>query len=58
MWPQMINEMFWPFAIKAVAERHNSLQIDALEKKLESILYGVKAEYIPVKYYHTLFFQI
>ena len=58
MWPQMINEMFWPFAIKAVAERHNSFQIDTLGKTAESILYGVKAEDILVKSYHTLFFPI
>ena len=30
MWPQMIYDMFWPFTMKAVAERLNSLQIDAL----------------------------
>ena len=28
MWPQMIDEMFWPFAIKAFTERHTSLYID------------------------------
>ena len=32
MWPQMINEMFRPFSIKYVSERHNSLQIDTLGK--------------------------
>ena len=26
MWPQMIDDMFWPFTMKAVAERINSLQ--------------------------------
>ena len=25
MWPNMIDEMFWPFSIRAVAERLNSL---------------------------------
>ena len=24
MWPQMIDDMFWPFAMKAVSERLNS----------------------------------
>jgi hypothetical protein len=28
MWPQMVDQMFWPFAIKAAAERMNSLHID------------------------------
>ena len=28
LWPNMIDEMFWPFVIKAVAERLNSLQVD------------------------------
>jgi hypothetical protein len=27
MWPQMIDTMFWPFAFKAAAERHNCLSI-------------------------------
>ena len=33
MWPQMIDEMFWPFAIKAFAERHTSLHIDHNRRK-------------------------
>ena len=28
MWPNMIDEMFWPFSIKDFAERLNSLQVD------------------------------
>ena len=55
MWSQMINEMFRNFAIKAVSKRYNILQIDTLGKTPESILYGVKLEEFPVKYYHTLF---
>ena len=27
MWPQMIDEIFWPFSIKAVPERLNHFQI-------------------------------
>ena len=56
MWPQMIDEMFWPFAIKVVAEWNNSFQINTLGKTTESILYGFKVEDIPVKSYHTLLF--
>ena len=28
MWPHMIDKMFWPFAVKAVAKPLKSLQID------------------------------
>ena len=55
MWPNMIDEMFCPFEIKAVAERLNSLQVDLSGQTPESILYGVEIEDIPVKSYHTLF---
>ena len=57
MWPQMINGMFWTFAIKAFAKWHNSLQINIIGKSPESILYGIKVEDIPVNSYHTLFPQ-
>ena len=55
MWPQMIDSMFWPFAMKAVAARHNKMQVDILGRTPESILHGVEIEDIPVKSYHTLF---
>ena len=55
MWPNMIDKMFWPFAIKAVTERLNSLQVDLTEQTAESILHGIKVEDIPVKSYHPLF---
>ena len=55
MWPNMIDEMFWLFAIKAVSERLNSLQVDITGQTPESILNGVEIEDIPVKSYHTLF---
>ena len=58
MWPQTIDEIFWPFAIKAVAKCHNIFQIDTLGKIPESILYGVKVEEIIVKSYHTIFSPI
>ena len=54
MWLQMIDKMLWPFAIKAVAERHNSLHVDHKGKTASSILHGVDLEDIPVKYFHTL----
>jgi hypothetical protein len=27
-WPQMVDTMFWPFAIKAMAKCMNSLRVD------------------------------
>ena len=58
MWPQMIDEMFYPFAIKAVAERHNSVHVYHKGRTPSSILHGVDLEDIPVKYFHTLFCPI
>ena len=55
MWTNMIDEMLWPFAIKYVAERLNSLQVDLTGQTTESTLHGVEIEDIPVKSYHTLF---
>ena len=55
MWPNIIDEMFWPFAIKSVSERLNIFQVDLTGQTPESIQHGVEIEDIPVKYYHTLF---
>ncbi|KAL7528961.1 hypothetical protein ACHAXR_004541, partial [Thalassiosira sp. AJA248-18] len=55
MWPQMIDTMFWPFAMKAAAERHNCLSIDGNNCTPASLLYNVPVESIPVKTFHTLF---
>jgi hypothetical protein len=55
MWPQMVDLMFWPFAIKAAAERMNSLHIDTEDHTPESKLYGVNIENIPMKTFHILF---
>jgi hypothetical protein len=55
MWPQMIDQMFWPFAIKAAAERMNSLHIDTKDHTSESKFYGVNIENVPVKTFHTMF---
>jgi hypothetical protein len=49
MWPQMVDQIFWPFAIKAAAERMNSLQIDTEGHTPKSKFYGVNIENIPVK---------
>jgi hypothetical protein len=49
MWPQIIDQMFWPFAIKATAKKFNSLHIDAEDNTPESKFYGINIENIPVK---------
>ena len=58
MWTQIIDEIFWPIAIKAVAERLNSLQINLKGRTPKSILHGFEVIYILVKSYHTLFCPI
>ena len=58
MWPDMIEEILWPFALKAVAERLNKLQINALGQSPESRLHGIELDDIPVKIFHTLFCPI
>ncbi len=55
MWPQMVDQMFWPFAIKVAAEIMNSHHIDTEGHTLKSKFYGVNIENIPVKTFHTLF---
>lgn len=55
MRPQMFDTMFWPFALKAQAERMNLLHLDRDDKTAESILHGVPLEDIPVKNFHPLF---
>ena len=58
MWPQIIDDMFWPFSTKEVAERLNSLKLDILGRTPEYILQIVEMKDIPVNFYHTLFFPI
>ncbi len=41
MWPQMVDQMLWPFAIKTAAERMKSLCIDTDGHTPESKFYGV-----------------
>ena len=35
-WPQMVDTLFWPFAIKAVAERMNTLHVNSAGQTPES----------------------
>ena len=55
MWPQMIKDMFWPFAMKNSAKRLKNLQVDILGRIQKSIFHGVEVHDTPVKSYHTLF---
>ena len=55
MWPQMIDKMFWTFAMKYIAKRLNSLQIDHKGRTSGCILHIVNVEDIPVKSVHKLF---
>ena len=55
MFLQIIDKMFWPFSIKAVAEGNNSLHVYHKGQTPSSFLHGVYLEDIPVKYFHTLF---
>ena len=55
IWPQMIDDIFWPFAMKAVAERLKNLQVDILGWTPESMLRGDEVQDIPVNLYLTLF---
>jgi hypothetical protein len=51
----MVDQMFWPFAIKGTAERIYSLHIDTEGHTPESKFYGVNIKNIPVKTFHTMF---
>ena len=55
-WPEMIDSMFWPFAMKAAAERHNGLSVNAKNQTSSLVLYNVELEEIPVNTFLTLFF--
>ena len=54
----MISTMFWPFALKAMAERMNKLHISPDGSTPESELYGISPQDIPTASYHTLFCPI
>ena len=53
----MIDTMFWPFSIKDFADRMNSLHMDLNGETSESKMYGLQLDEIPIKSFHTLFFQ-
>ena len=53
----MIDKMFWQFAIKAVVEKQNSLQVDHKGRTPSSILHRVDLEDIPVKCFTLSFVQ-
>eukprot|EP00986_Skeletonema_menzelii_P004558 scaffold1561_cov129-Skeletonema_menzelii.AAC.11 len=55
MWPQMIDSMFWPFALKAYAEQMNCLRVDEDGQTPESKMTGIPTTDLPVANYHTLF---
>ncbi|KAL7496856.1 hypothetical protein ACHAWT_005049 [Skeletonema menzelii] len=55
MWPQMIDSMFWPFALKAYAEQLNCLRVDEDGQTPESKMTGIPTTDLPVANYHTLF---
>jgi hypothetical protein len=55
MWPQMVDQMFWPFANKAAAERMNSLHINTDGNTPDSKFYGINIGNIPVESCHTMF---
>ncbi len=58
-WPQMVvTNMFWPFAIKAMAKHMNLLHVDDESNTTELLMYGVDLETIPIKNFHTLFCPI
>ena len=57
-WPQMVDTLFWPFAIKAVAERMNTLHVNSAGQMPESLMYGVDLETVPVRNFHTLFYPV
>jgi hypothetical protein len=51
----MIDTMFWSFAFKAAAQRHNCLSINGAGLTPNTLLHGVPLNAIPVKTFHTLF---
>ena len=58
IWLQMIDEMFWPSALKAISDRLNILQIHHKRRTPEYILHVVNVKDIPVKLFHILLIRI
>ena len=57
-WPEMIDSMFWPFAMKAAVEHHNSLLVNTKNQNPSSVLYTVALGAIPVKKFYTMFYPV
>jgi hypothetical protein len=57
-WPQIVDTMFWPFALKAMVERLIYLHMDDNSNTPESIKFGVNLDSISVKNFHPLFCPI
>ena len=55
MWLQMIDTMFWLFAFKVTAKRHNLMSLDGQGQTPLSLLHDVPVEDILIKTFHTLF---
>lgn len=54
-WPQMIDSMFWPLAIKAIAEKHNILKPGSSGDTSEFKIFNVSVKSILMKSFHTFF---
>ncbi len=55
MWPQMIDTMFWPFAIKAAAEGHNCLSLNDSGITPNAALHGIAQTDIQIKSFTLCF---
>ena len=55
MWPQMVNQMFLPFAIKAASKRMNIIHIDTDGNTPQSKFYGIIIESKLMRSFHTMF---
>ena len=49
----MVDTLFWPFAIKAVAEHMNTFHVNSAGQTPESLMYGVVLETVPVRNAHS-----
>ena len=54
----MVDTLFWPFAIKAVAERMNTLHVNSAGQTPESLMYDLDLNTVPLRNFHTLFCPI
>ena len=52
-WPECVDTMLWPFAVKAAIDRLNNLQIDLDDNTPSSKFFGTSSKYINVDNYHV-----